>query len=389
MRKKKFKSQFNHYLCVPNSKYMLVKPIYTLILFTLIFLFSCTHPAPISENRLNTITLFELSKSNIETHLEYIADIEAQNNVEIRSRVSGYLNKTHVDEGQFVRKGQVLFSIDDDLFLNEYNKAQAALSLAKAEAKTMEYEMKNTRLLVEKSVVNQIELEIMQAKLEAAEAKVTDALSQVNEANIRLSHTQIKAPFDGYVDRLPFKTGSMIDRGELLTTVSDVSFMNVYFNVSETEYLKIKKHKINKENTEVGLVLADGSEFEELGKIETVDGEFESGTGTIAFRAKFKNPNKLLKHNATGKIKLSRMRDAVFVIPQQSCFEIQEKTFVFKMLPDSTVKSYSFIPTRRFNSYYLVEGQFEEGDKIVHDGIQKLKDGMRIRVNKIIPTPQL
>ena len=143
-----------------------------------------------------------------------------------------------------------------------------------------------------------------------------------------------------------------------------------------------------KKSSKVDLVLADGSVFDQKGIVETLEGEFESGTGSIAFRAKFKNPNKLLKHNASGKIRLNRLREDVFLIPQKACFEIQEKTFIFTVLPDNSVKSKSFVPLRRYEDYYVVEGQFTQNEKVVFEGIQKLKDGMIIKETEVIPTPK-
>lgn len=350
-------------------------------------LFSCSDKDKNPKKVVIKVPVYQAKKTNLTTHMDYVADIEAQNNVELRARVSGYLETIHVDEGEFVKKGEVLFTINGELYQNELNKAQSTYNISMAEAKTMEYELMNTQLLVDKGVVNKIELEIMKAKLEASYAKIEDTKTFINEAKIRLSHTKIRAPFDGYIDRFPYKVGSLIEIGNLLTTVSDVSFMNVYFNVSETEYLKMKKNNQADKKNEVALVLADGSVFDQIGVVETIEGEFESGTGSIAFRAKFKNPNKLLKHNASGKIRLNRLRENVYLIPQKACFEIQEKTFVFTVLNDNSVKSKSFVPVRRFEDYYIVEGQFTENEKIVFEGIQKLKDGMFIKETEVIPTP--
>jgi membrane fusion protein (multidrug efflux system) len=357
-------------------------------LLLVLILISCDNHDKTPKNVVINVPVYQTKKTSLTTYLDYIADIEAQNNIELRARVNGYLESIHVDEGDFVKKGSVLFTINGELYQNELNKAQSTYNISMAEAKTMEYELMNTQLLVDKGVVNKIELEIMKAKLDAAYAKIEDTKTSINEAQIRLSHTKIKAPFDGYVDRFPYKVGSLIERGNLLTTVSDVSFMNVYFNVSETEYLKLKKAKQDNGKQEVELLLADGSIFDQIGVVETIEGEFESGTGSIAFRAKFKNPNKLLKHNASGKIRLNRRKENVFLIPQKACFEIQEKTFVFTILPDNSVKSKSFVPVRRYEDYYIVEGQFDENEKIVFEGIQKLKDGMKIKETDVLVTPQ-
>jgi membrane fusion protein (multidrug efflux system) len=240
----------------------------SIITISIVSLTSCDNKDKTPKKVVVNVPVYQAKKTSLTTHMDYVADIEAQNNVELRARVSGYLETIHVDEGEFVKKGDVLFTINGELYQNELNKAQSTYNISMAEAKTMEYELMNTQLLVDKGVVNKIELEIMKAKLEASYAKIEDTKTFINEAKIRLSHTKIRAPFDGYIDRFPYKVGSLIEIGNLLTTVSDVSFMNVYFNVSETEYLKMKKTKQVVGEQQVELLLADGTIFDQIGVVQ-------------------------------------------------------------------------------------------------------------------------
>ena len=335
-------------------------------------------------NEVSTIPVITLTTTSISAHLDYVGDIEAINNIEIRARVNGYLDKIHIDEGQEVREGQILFSINDEYYQNELRKAKAQLKLALAESKSMELEVQNTKLLADKGVVGKIEVEMAKAKLEAALARVDDAKAMEQSATINLSHATIRAPFSGVIDRIPYKVGSLIEEGKLLSTLSDIRAVNVYFNVSETEYLAFKKNNIlsTENGQQVELILADGSTFNQVGKIETIEGEFESGTGSIAFRARFENPDKLLKHNATGKIRVQQKIENIFIIPQKSSFEIQEKNFVYVLQKDNTLKSVSFTPIRRYKENYIVRNGFENGNIIVYEGIQKLRDGMKINPKK-------
>jgi membrane fusion protein (multidrug efflux system) len=185
------------------NRYFSVYKIFLLSLSLIFTLFSCSDKDKTLKKVVINVPVYQAKKTSLTTHLDYVADIEAQNNVELRARVNGYLETIHVDEGEFVKKGEVLFTINGELYQNELNKAQSTYNISMAEAKTMEYELMNTQLLVDKGVVNKIELEIMKAKIEAAYAKIEDTKTFINEAKIRLSHTKIRAPFDGFIDRFP------------------------------------------------------------------------------------------------------------------------------------------------------------------------------------------
>lgn len=324
--------------------------------------------------------VIELKKDSILTYIDYVADIEAVKNIELRPRHSGYIEKIHIDEGQFVKEGQLLFSMSNQRLKNELDKAGALLKLAKAEAKTVELEMKNTELLVQKGVLDKIEFELSKAKNEAIQAKVEDAAASLKQAELILSQSFIKAPFSGFIDRIPFKEGSYVEEGQLLSSLSDISTLNIYFNISETEYLQFAKR--GKKNTPVQLILADGTVYEEFGFIETMEGDFEEGTGTIAFRAKFANKNNLIRHNATGKIRMKNYFNNVFIIPQKSVFEIQDRYFVYTLEKGNTVLATSFHPVMRYDDFYIVKSGFEEGVQIVYEGIQKLKNGIEILPEK-------
>jgi membrane fusion protein (multidrug efflux system) len=323
----------------------------------------------------NNFPVIELKLDSVHTFIDYVADIEALKNIELRTRTSGYIERIHVDEGQLVKEGQLIFSLSSRRLKNELDKANALYSLAKAECKSVELEMKNIQLLVDKGVLDNIELELAKAKYEAALARREDAAASLSQAQLSLEFTEIKAPFSGFIDRIPFKVGSYVEEGQLLSSLSDISFLHVYFNVSETEYLAISKQK--SEHQDVQLILADGTIYNEMGEIETMEGDFEEGTGTIAFRAKFSNSNNLIRHNSTGKIRLKRRFENVFIIPQKSVFEIQDRYFVYALDENNTVSALGFIPLLRFDDYYIVD-QYLKGTRIVYEGVQKLKEGMTI-----------
>jgi membrane fusion protein, multidrug efflux system len=311
---------------------------------------------------------------------DYVSDIQAVKNVEIRGRVQGFLDRIFVDEGHEVKKGQPMFQINDIEYKTELAKAKANVSNAVAEAKAAELEVNRTRLLVEKNIISKTEVELASVKLAAAKAKVDEAISVQQGAETKLSYTFIRAPFDGVIDRIPLKIGSLIDAGALLTTISDVHNVFAYFHISENEYLQYKKSlsKGIQQNKVINLILADGSPYPYPGKIETIDGEFNDNTGAIAFRARFPNPNKLLKHGASGKVRLISEVDNAIIIPQKSAFEIQDKNYVFVVGKDNIVKMRAFKTSRRVAQYYIIEDGLMPGEHIVFEGMQSVRQGAKI-----------
>ena len=338
-----------------------------------------------STDSIRTIPVTELKAQKTELLREYVGDIHAVKNVEIYARVKGYLEEVYVDEGKEVKKGQVLFRINHAEYESHLAKAKAMLQSAIADAKGAELELKRVHLLVEKNVISKTEIEVADAKLAAANAKIEEARSEKANAALHLAQTQIRAPFDGIVDRIPLKIGSLINEGTLLTTLSDTKNVFAYFNVSENEYLEYvrARSEVAKPAAIVELELADGTLFKHEGKIETMEGAFDEGTGSIAFRARFPNPEKLLKHGSTGTIRLTNAVNNAIMVPQKAAFEIQDKNFVYVLQKDNKIKTRSFTPQSRLGDYYVVKSGLEAGETIVYEGLQGLKEGATIKPKRI------
>jgi len=344
---------------------------------------SCGSPEKKTNQKQVEVPTFTVERKNLKHEHLYVTNIQALQNVEVRSKISGFLEAICVDEGETVKKGQVLFRIGDSEYKNEVSKARAMLSMADADRKTAEVELQRVKILVDKKIVSKTELDLATSRLNAQVSKVEEAKSGLDIALHRLSYTVIRAPFDGVVDRIPLKGGSLVEEGTLITSVSDISSMYAYFNISENEYLafeRARKGNSEKEiNQSVCLVLSDGKDYACKGTVETVVSEFDGSTGSIAFRARFPNPDKLLKHNATGKIKLTTNLDDALVIPQKSVFEIQDKSFVFAVDKQNRVKMKHVETGDRINKYFVVRSGLDEGEVIVYEGIQNVKDGMKVK----------
>lgn len=314
-------------------------------------------------------------------HVNYVAEINSLKNVEIRSRIKGYIDKIHVDEGQKVRQGQLLFSISDQEYREEVLRANAQLKSAIAEAKSAELALENIKLLVRNNTVSKAEQDIAEAKLAAMQAKVEEATAHEATAKLRLGYTQLKAPFNGVIDRIPYKVGSLIDEGSLLTTLSDNSEVFAYFNVSEKEYLTFVENMkdYTDDANDVGLILANNRPYPHDGNVETIEGEFNSEVGSIAFRARFPNPDRILRHGSSGKVVIRRNLKNALVVPQKSTFELQDRLYVYVLDAQNQVKMKSFVPQLRIPHLYVIESGLSKTDRVVYEGIQNLRDGMSIQ----------
>jgi membrane fusion protein (multidrug efflux system) len=338
-------------------------------LCALIYNTGCT-TKKIEKEEIGKFTATSPLKADTSFTKEYVSQIQSIRNIEVRAQEKGYLETINVDEGQNVKAGQVLFRIMPKIYQAELLKAQAAV-------KEAELEMMNTKTLADKNIVSKTELEIAEAKLD--EAKADLALAQVH-----VSLTEIKAPFDGTIDRIHFKLGSLIDEGTLLTTLSDNKSVYAYFNVSETEYLNFKTRSNANEKTIVTLLLANNQPHKYKGVVETIESEFDNTTGNISFRAKFPNPDMLLKHGETGKVQMTIPITNGLIIPQKATYELQDKIYVYVVDKDNVVKSRSITIKNVLPDLYVVDG-LSENDKILLEGVQIAKDDDKIEYKYVEP----
>ncbi|MFD0763284.1 efflux RND transporter periplasmic adaptor subunit [Mucilaginibacter lutimaris] len=354
-----------------------------LMVLPLLFMAGCTASSKDNGNeKQEQPTLPVLTLKAVDTVLQtpYVADIQAIKNIEIRTRVKGFLEKIYVDEGMLVKKGQLLFKISDEEYRTQLSKAKAALSNARADARATELEANRIKLLVDKKVISKSELDVALSRLNADKATIEEAQSGVKSAENHIVYTNIRAPFDGIIHRIPLKAGSLLEEGALLTDLSDISAMYAYFSFPENEYLQYQRsRKSDKDGREVKLVLSDGSQYKHPGRIEIVEGQIEQSTGSIDFRARFPNPDGLLRHGATAKLFVSTGANDVILLPQQSVFDIQDKSYVYLVDANNQLHIKSFTPITRLAHYYVVKDGLKPGDRILFEGTQSVRDGMIIK----------
>jgi membrane fusion protein, multidrug efflux system len=297
---------------------------------------------------------------------QFVAQVRAIQHIELRALEKGYLQGTFVDEGQHVKKGTRMFQILPLIY-------QAEVQKASAEADLTEIEYKNTKLLADKNVVSPNELALAKAKLNKAKAVVGLAAAEK-------SMTEFRAPFDGIMGRLSARHGSLVAEGDLLTTLSDNSTVWVYFNVSEAEYLTYKSTVKDGQETPVSLIMANGEKFDQPGKVSTIEADFNNDTGNLAFRATFANPNGLLRHGETGTIVMTETLKNALLIPQKATFDVLDKKFVFVIDEKNVVHSRMITVLAEVPQMFAVGSGLAEGDKILMDGLRKVRDGNTVEI---------
>lgn len=293
---------------------------------------------------------------------DYVAQIQSIKHIELRAQERGYLQNIYVDEGQFVKKGQLLFQVMPNLY-------EADMHKAKAEAEFAQIEYQNTKKLAESNVVAPNELAM-------AKAKLTKANAELELTKVHLQFTQIRAPFDGIVDRFHVRLGSLVDEGELLTNLSDNSKMWVYYNVPEAEYLDYKSKAEKTPN--VKLLMANGAYFEYPGVVETIEADFNNETGNIPFRATFPNPNGLLRHGETGNIEMPIDLKNALLIPQKATFEVLDKKYVYVIDKDNRVKSREITIAAELPHLFAIKAGLSEKDRILLEGLRLVKENEKI-----------
>ena len=327
----------------------------------------------------NEYPVVAVGTSSADMQSTYPATIKGVQDVEIRPKVQGFITQINVKEGQTVGAGQVLFVLDNETATQQVRQAQAAVNTAQQQCNTAKLTYENAQKLHEAKVVGDYELQTAQNNYEVAQAQLAQSQASLASAKEQLSYSYVKSPASGVVGTLPYKKGALVNNANVLTTVSNISSMEVYFSVTEKAAMQLQVAGLQTLPS-VKLQLADGSIYGHEGKVTKMSGVIDQATGSVQLIALFQNPEKLLKSGGAGTIIIPRLANDVIIIPQSCVSEVQNKKFIYLVGSDNKVK-YSEIKVDPQNdgvNYIVTEG-LKTGDKYVTNGITKLTDGMEIK----------
>ena len=355
-------------------------------------LFSCgnkTGKAGIPPPVVKSYEVLEVQPQKFITYTDFPATIQGEQNVEIRPKIDGYIERIYVDEGASVRKGQVLFKISAPQYEQEVRTARANIQIAQANVNAAEMEVNKVRPLVEKNIISKYELETAEFNLQAKQAALAQARATLSNANTNIGYTSVTSPVNGVVGSLPYKIGSLVNSNTAmpLTTVSNINKIYAYFSINEKvalEFAKDTKGSTSQARLAtmppVSLVLANGTVFSQKGKVEATSGMIDTETGSLSVRATFTNPGNLIRSGSSGLVRIPTTLDHALLVPQRATYEIQGKKFVFIVGDSGKVKS-TQINIRENNNgqLFVVEKGLKAGETIVLEGAATLLEGQTIK----------
>jgi membrane fusion protein (multidrug efflux system) len=321
---------------------------------------------------------------------DYPASIQGQQNIEIRPRVEGYIDRIFVDEGAVVKKGQALFKISAPEYEQQVRTAEASIKSAQADLSTAKLAVNKVKPLVERGIISKYELESAQYTYESALASLAQANASLVNARTNLGYTTVTSPVDGVIGSIPFRLGSLVSSGttDPLTTVSSIGNVYAYFALNEKALLDFTKtdnsdasleQKIKKMPA-VSLLLADGSSYNEKGRIETINGLINTETGSVNIRARFPNTKGIIRSGSSTTIRIPNEVKDVLLVPQSATFELQDKIFAVTVGKDGKTKNANItVLENPAGNYYVVTSGLQSGDQFVLEGVASLKDGTQIK----------
>ncbi len=330
-----------------------------------------------------------VTKRDMALEQSYPASIEGRQSIKIIPRVEGYLREVRVKEGQQVKRGQVLFVLDQATYQAEVKAAEANVAITKAGVETARLNYDSRRNLYRKNIVSDYDLRTAATGLSLAKAQAQQALAQLESARANLSYTVLRSPSDGVVGSLPCRAGDFVGptmQGGL-TTVADNHEMHAYFSLTERDVMsRIRQHgslgRAVAAFPPVTLQLADGDISAKKGRVESISGVVESSTGSVAARAVFPNADGRLLSGGTGKLIVPHTMKQVIIIPQAATYEIQDKVHVCKVVEGRARSAIVDVFPISDGRNYVVTSGLAEGDIIVARGAGYVKEGQEIKVKK-------
>jgi membrane fusion protein, multidrug efflux system len=330
---------------------------------------------------------------DVPIYIELVGATLGSEDVEIRARVEGYLSSMNFTEGSFVKKGQLLYKIDPQQFQAALSQAQANLATAKARLEKTNNDVARYKPLAEQKAVSQQELDNALSAQEAARFQVTAYDALVDKAKLDLAYTTISSPIDGLIGTTQKKVGSLIGRGEntLLNTISQINPILFRCAIAEAEYLRLAraaavKNKSLEKQFGVELILADGTIFTHKGRLDAVERAVDSATGTLTGQFSFPNPERILRPGQYGKARfVTDLRQGAVLVPQLAVQEIQGLYSVMVVKPDATVELRMVKAGERVGNLWIIDSGLKPGEKVIVEGIQKVKPGVQVSAKTVKP----
>jgi len=358
-----------------------------------LFLFSCgnknNQQAGGFAQPMASYKVLTLQPRSVTLNTDYPASIQGQQNIEIRPKVDGFVEKIYVDEGSIVKKGQLLFKINAPQYEQEVRTAQAGIKTAEADVNAAQLQVNKVKPLVEKDIISHYELESAQLTLQSKQAALTQANAALQNAKVNLGYTTIVSPVDGVIGSLPYKLGSLVTSTttDPLTTVYNTATVYAYFAMNEKQLLGFSRDSSNtsfksKLNNipKVTLLLSDGTAYEDKGKVETVNGLINTSTGSANFRAAFANPKGLLRSGSSATVRIPAIVKDALIVPEDVTYELQDKRFVFVVDKQNKIKNVAItVMDNTPGQYYVITSGLQSGDRIIAEGATNIKDGTEIK----------
>lgn len=325
---------------------------------------------------------FEILKPvSAQVESKYPGAIEGKVNVDIKAQITGYLENIYVKEGDYVQKGQNLFKIKGDVYNAQVRTSEAMLNAALSAEENARIELEKIKPLVAGKVVSEVQLKTAEANYAAAKAQVSQARSALGSSQINADFALIKAPVSGYIGRIPNRVGNLVTPADMvpLTTLSEIDEVFIYFSLSEADFISFTKdRKTDAGMNTVELIMADGTLYEQKGKLEVASGNIDRSTGSISLKAVFSNPDKILRSGGSGKIVLKKEMKKVLTLPMACVKDIQDKYFVYVLGSNNSVQMKPIEIKGTSGNSYIVQSGVKAGEKVALNRIDVLFDGMPV-----------
>ncbi|WP_312314488.1 efflux RND transporter periplasmic adaptor subunit [Empedobacter brevis] len=361
------------------------------VLFIGIFLLqSCSNSNKevAQKNEIQEVEVLTLQPTETVIDQIYPANLQGKENIQLRPQISGYIDKIYVDEGAYVQAGKPLFRINASVYREQRNTAAASLAMARSQLASAQLELDKYKVLTSNNVVADFQYQKAKTNFENARAAVKQQQTLVAAADVNLGFSVVKAPVSGFIGRIPNRLGALVGPSdtEPLTTLSKVNEIYAYFSLPENEILKINASRPGatlleklKSFQEISLLLADGSLYNHIGKIDMMDGQFDASTGSVMIRASFPNPEFLLRTGNTGKIVLKTVERNVYKIPLLATYEVQDKLFVGVLDKMDKMVRFPLTDFVKSGNYYIVKSGFKTGDRIIANELALIQENSTVK----------